>query len=744
MRLSHTLSILTLFTCCSGAARDIDDYFELSLEQLLDLKIDLASGIDENFDSSPGSIEIITAAQIKQRGYTELIEVMADLAGIDTLVLNGSAYSFATARGHLALGGVRLMVNGIEDNNLWDQNPYMSRQYPLSNVERVEVLYGPSSVIYGSNAYLAVVNIITKSGETLDSNRHTGNMTLVAGEYNSYTADVGVRGKFEQVSYDISARYFRSDEPNYSDDWGFLSNELFASSEYWGPLLNSEDTGRNLGQYRDPSKNRGVQGRVNYKGLTLGFLDWKTSEGYGPQFAADKVQNNLVWNNSSEQIYLDYDWQYNTKLSLSSQVLYRESRLFGDWAESFPFFDETSFVSLTTWNSDNASLTLSQSFTYQLSGTVVVNGEYEFARKRLTKVYDVPGYYGLSFSSTVPNTDLGSHGFGAAIGLSTDDSYQTVPAPNRRMDNSNIQRVYERGGYIQAVVEQGPWRYHLGVRHDDNSAYGSVFTPRVSAIYHHDESNTFKFSYGEGYLAPSALLLYGGFSGREANPDLEPEQSNSIELNWLHKTVGQFHNLSLFSAEYDSLRALNVGAELEANGIEYRGKFELNQLSQLGSDVETEAYFNASYTDTKVSHVFSASQGWVSHSSELGGIAPVKLNAGINFNVSGAWNFNIRGRYTSAMEHHIGNPLRQFNHETGKNDGGKYASFKLVDVTTSYHWQDVSLSLKITNVLDKKYLRSNIFLNSSGDDFSNRSAGFPNSAIPQEGRAIDLLLTMKW
>lgn len=740
---------LALFAVINGLMSfntyaQVDDYFELSLEQLLELKIGLASGVHENFDSSPGTLEIITAAQIQQRGYTELIEVMADLAGVDTIVLNGSAYAFATARGHLALGGVRLMFNGVEDNNLWDQNPYMSRQYPMSNVERIEVLYGPSSVIYGSNAYLAVVNVITKSAHELSNNKYIGEITLSVGSYDSRSTDLALRGKFEQLNYDVSARFFASDEPNYSDKWGFLSNDLYASTEYWGPLLDKQNTKRTLGKYADPSENRSFQGRVNYGDLTFGFLNWKTSEGYGPQFAADKVQNNLLWHNTSEQYYVNYEWQYGSKLTLSSRALYRESRLFGDWAESFPFVENTSFVSLTTWNSDNANLTLSQNFTYQISDSILVNGQYEFSRQRLTKVYDVPGYYGLSFSSTVPNSDLGPHGFGAAIGLSTDQDYESVPPPNRRMDNSNIERIYEHGGYAQVVFEQGAWRYHLGLRHDENSVYGSVVTPRASAIYLFNETNTFKLSYGEGYLAPSALLLYGGFSGRAANPDLKPEESSSIEANWLIKSVEQFHNISFFYAKYDSLRALDIDAELTAKGIEYRGKFELGELSWHNVSAVSEAYINASYTDTSASHVYSDIDGWVQQEGELGGVVPLKISGGIHFQLANDVNINIRGRYSGTMEHHIGNPLRRYNPNTGQNEGAKQSSFLLFDLTMGYKWQQTSVSLKVTNLFDKNYLRSNIFLNSSGDDFSSRSLGFPNSAIPQEGRAVELLFNIKW
>ena len=60
------------------------------------------------------------------------------------------------------------MVNGKVDNHLWSHMANFSRQYPVMNIERVEVLYGPASAVYGPNAFLGVVNIITKNGMDLE------------------------------------------------------------------------------------------------------------------------------------------------------------------------------------------------------------------------------------------------------------------------------------------------------------------------------------------------------------------------------------------------------------------------------------------------------------------------------------------------------------------------------------------------------------------------------------------------
>ena len=725
-------SIIFIASISTAQANDDSQIFKLSLSELMELKVDFASGLKESLKKTPGTIEIITAEQIRQCGYTELIEVMADLANMNILILNGSGYAFSNPRGHLALGGVRIMINGVEDNNLWDQNPYMSRQYPLSNVKRIEVLSGPSSVIYGANAYLATINIITNDSAELKNDGHRFIAKASTGSYQTNHLDSTVYGRSGDFSYDVSARYFESDEPDYSNDWGFLSNELFANSTYWGPLLDSANTGRNLGHYADPSEDWGVIARFNYKNMTFGVINWKTAEAYGPQFAADKVQNNLIWNNQSEQYFVEYSWETSSDVNLFTRILYRENRLWGEWAESFPFTSDTSFVSLTEWNSDNASVSFTQNFEFKLDEHLSFNGQLEYERKRLTRAYDIPGYYGISYSSSVPNSDLGPHGFGAAIGLSTDTDYQRVPSPRRHMPEENLQRIYERGGYFQAVYDMEQFRYHLGVRYDDNSIHGSEVTPRASVIYYLDDSNSFKLSYGEGYLTPSALLLYGGFSGRNANPDLQPEESSNVEASWHYQGSNQLHSLTFFRSKFDHLRALDVNSELRVNGIEYRSKYESTNFLNDSWPIQ-DFYLNVSYTDSETSHIFDSTSGsWIERQVALGGVAPFKFNFGLNLPISNSYHVNLRGRYVGEMEHHIGNILRE--------RGTKHDYYYIVDLVGGYQGENFSATLKLTNLLDYNYTHSNIFLNSSGDDFANRSLGFPNSLLPQEGRATELML----
>ncbi len=86
-----------------------EELFELSLEDLMNTEVTLASGVEESLIDAPAAMIIITSDDIKQRGYTSLNEVLMDLPGFDISVTNGADYMTAYQRGYRTLYPVRTM-----------------------------------------------------------------------------------------------------------------------------------------------------------------------------------------------------------------------------------------------------------------------------------------------------------------------------------------------------------------------------------------------------------------------------------------------------------------------------------------------------------------------------------------------------------------------------------------------------------------------------------------------------------
>jgi outer membrane receptor for ferrienterochelin and colicins len=183
----------------------------------------------ESLREAPATVAVVTAAEIARRGYKDVEELLHDLPGFDIARDNGVAYANVYQRGYRSNTTDRtlFLVDGVEQNDLTANTAYLTRQYPLTDVARVEVIYGPASTLYGANAFLGVINIITKDpAEVLREGRQAGGEAVVGGgSFATYYGDavVAARTADGAVSGALSARLYRSDEYDLSrfPDWQY-------------------------------------------------------------------------------------------------------------------------------------------------------------------------------------------------------------------------------------------------------------------------------------------------------------------------------------------------------------------------------------------------------------------------------------------------------------------------------------------------------------------------------------------
>lgn len=736
-KLKVYLFILLIFflTSISPAfAQEVEKLFKMSLEELMNVRVTLASGVEESLMDAPATMIIITAEDIEQRGYTNLIEVLLDLPGFDISVTNSSLYLDAHQRGYRTPATARtlLMIDGKVDNNLWSNIARISRQYPLTSVKKIEVLYGPASAVYGANAFMGIINVVTDDGKGIEDGSTSTKVSIQAGSFKTRSVEASTRGRIGDLSYALSARFFRSDEPDLSDRWGFLSNEMYSNKDIWGPLLDIETNGKKLGEYYDPTEDYGIIGNISYKNLELGFIKWELREGYGTQYPADRAQNNGRWVTSSTQLFLTYKKDIFENLNSNTLLLYRESSHGGNWAEASPDWnpgmEDYSYISFTYWNCPNSSWLFKQDFEINLNDNTTIITGIKYERKELTKAYDVPGYWG-AFSSSVPADDPGPHGHGFAIGHSTDSTYTIPPAPSSEMPTVNLTYLVDHGGYVQGIFDKDKIRFNMGIRYDHNSLYGSTVNPRISAIYRWSKKGVLKLIYGEAFQEPAPIQLWGGWSGRLANPDLKPEKARNLEGIAMYQTGPFFHDLSIFKAHYKNVikeEAENAG-ERDIHGLEYRLRFLFDNF--IPNSPEISGYLYYTYTKSKSSIYYNHETGaWEDGEANLGDIAPHKVNFGINLPFMDKLNLFVSGNYVGEQELYLRNPLRAKNR--------KLDSYFVINCNIRYLFKPFSISLKVLNLFDQEYFHSGIEAADAGDDFEQRSLGWHNSLHPQPGRSI--------
>ena len=164
-----------------------------------------ASRIDDSREAIPAAVSVFTADDIAASGAQSLPELLAKKANIDIRTMNANPTQSQIAMrgfGENSFGRVKVMMDGEELNAVEMDPPNLAR-IPLGSVERVEIIHGPSPVLYGDGAVAGVVNVIT---DTRDYERKT-RITGKAGSQGSFGGNVQTKGGSEEDGVQYSAAY---------------------------------------------------------------------------------------------------------------------------------------------------------------------------------------------------------------------------------------------------------------------------------------------------------------------------------------------------------------------------------------------------------------------------------------------------------------------------------------------------------------------------------------------------------
>ena len=152
---------------------------QLSLEQLADLPIDSvfsASMYMQKVTEAPSSVTIVTADEIRGFGHRTLADILRSVRGF--YVTYDRNYSYLGVRGFSRPGDynarVLLLIDGHRLNDNVFGSALLGSEFPLDVelIERIEIIRGPSSSLYGTSAFFAVINVITKRGSTRTDSKH--------------------------------------------------------------------------------------------------------------------------------------------------------------------------------------------------------------------------------------------------------------------------------------------------------------------------------------------------------------------------------------------------------------------------------------------------------------------------------------------------------------------------------------------------------------------------------------------
>lgn len=160
----------------------------MSLDELLDAEVVYAASRHvQTLRQAPSAVSVVTAAEIREHGYRTLADVLRSLPSF--YVTEDRHYSYIGVRGYGQPGDfgarVLLLLNGLRTNDDVYEQAYVGQEFILDTdlIERIEVVRGPSAAIYGSSAFFAVVNVVSRRGRDFEG-----------GEVSAQAASFGAQG----------------------------------------------------------------------------------------------------------------------------------------------------------------------------------------------------------------------------------------------------------------------------------------------------------------------------------------------------------------------------------------------------------------------------------------------------------------------------------------------------------------------------------------------------------------------
>lgn len=294
-------------------------------------KVAIVSKKEERVQDAPATIYVVGEKEIKERGYLFLHDLLRDLPGIDFINDLGTYGMMALQRGIDTPENNKtlIFIDGVLTNNPSQGVSYMSYQFALHNVKRVEVLWGPASALYGANAFAGIINIVTKTADDLEAEGRLGHAsigTLIpkmsvnaspAGIYMDFFAGGKMWEDKDAARITAAGHYIRSDSgPDYARRHQVMPGAA-ALTEYYIP----DNAMPILGSYN-------AQLRIDYKNLILGARAWKILSKQGGFATYNWSATDLAyWGFVGQEAYAKYTHRFNQTFSTFTQVAFRAGQL---------------------------------------------------------------------------------------------------------------------------------------------------------------------------------------------------------------------------------------------------------------------------------------------------------------------------------------------------------------------------------------------------------------------------------
>ncbi len=637
-------------TACADVDAVVGRLLLLDMDDLMSLKVRISTNSDRTLSKAPSVVSVITAEDIKATGATNLTEILQSVPGI---YVRANLFGFRPQVTFRGASGTHtlLMVNGVPMRDLvWSAGIFW-KGLPTHMIERVEIIRGPGSALFGSDASAGVINVITKTARRIER----AEAGLRVGSFDSQTGWVQHAGNWNGFEVGLTGQLSHTGghDPFIARD----GEGAFGHAHYgWDAqdlrLSLARGNWRLLADY---------MGHDNLEtGLTgAAVLDPLTH-------ARDRRYDlSLLYNDET----FAQDWGVSAELRYS-HLGYASGDGFQERPPGYlcvaPVDCNGGTAGLYPGGLINMQEAAERRYGFEASGL------YTGINKHAIRLGG--GYFSQDLYSVEHwvNYGLGPTGIalpagGPLVNIS-DSPYAFAPEKPRRIGYLFLQDIW-------TITDD--WELTAGVRHDHYSDFGSALNPRLALFWQSTDRLSAKLMYGKAFRAPSYLELYSRTAANTPNPDLTPERSNTWDLSFtylasralkLDLALYRFSQTDIIAQ--DPLGKFQNGGDLDTQGAELEAQWQATKTLRMTG--------NLTHMDGKDSRFRSRT------------IPKDKAYLRADWAFRPDWNWNVQANWIGRRELPAGNVRAPLD------------AYTLVDTTIRYfHRGDWEFSASIRNLFDE-------------------------------------------
>jgi len=528
-----------------------DDVFSMSIEEMLQVVVVTASKHEEKISDIPASVVIFTRSDIERYGFVNLEEILENVPGM---------YKIDDMSAYKPVFGVRgfwsgspkniiIMINGVtQTEGIFDNFALTQFNIPVESIDKIEVIRGPMSVIYGPGSFYGAINIITneKSSEVLKNI-----ISVSYGTYGTKKTSLHSRGQEGDINFTFNAGYSSTDGQN--EPLSIMSSKVDTL-----PYINSTN---NNTKNRLENDSKHINISVYYKNFSANMSFNKSNDeiyGLFPTFSGGSS-----YLRETAKMKVGYEKKFSDFFTLTAKATYHNFR----FRVNFDWF-----------NFADSGYTSGESNIYEGE----LNTYFNFS----DNLHLINGLYLKRISDNLMDANLHN------VKIYTKNSaldYTDLLAFYSQIDFKPLDKLRLVAGFrleqllnYDILLANNPGKENSYYKTDTYEEDSVDFIPRLAAIISINEKNILKLLYGKAITRPSFFQNTDQITS--ASPDLHPEKIQTFELNYIAVPFPVLTiNTSIFSNILDnlvvrtfelqsdkSIKTFSVNAgKMITNGIEF-------------------------------------------------------------------------------------------------------------------------------------------------------------------------------